>query len=134
MQWSHGTKNGEIRRNGKEHLQYTPTIPSIQGSYTPGTTTETSNYPTLWDGTSTTGQWTNVSPVNLCTNVIRKPDSEQKCRNKNNIKTGKSRRSNKKKNRFKNFCIYYNNVRGIKSKLTSLTDIVAELNPHVEYG
>ena len=34
-------------------------------------------------------------------------------------------------NRFKNLCVYYNNIRGVKSKITSLEEIINEINPHI---
>ena len=64
------------------------------------------------------------------TKRYNKYDNNNNNKNKNNTKR-KTRRSNKNKNRFKNFCVYYNNIRGINSKITSLKDIVDEINPHI---
>ena len=37
-----------------------------------------------------------------------------------------------KTNRFKNICVYYTNIRGVKSKITSLEEIVNEIGPQEE--
>ena len=57
-------------------------------------------------------------------------DHHSRSSEKNNRKN-KNRRSNKNKNRFKNFCVYYTNIRGVKSKITTLEEIVNEINPHI---
>ena len=52
-------------------------------------------------------------------------------RTANKDKRVKVRRSKKNKNMFKKFTLYYNNIRGIKSKVESLKEIVKEEKPHI---
>ena len=46
-------------------------------------------------------------------------------------KRKKTRRSKTNQNTFKNMSIYYINIRGVKSKINSLREIVEEQNPHI---
>ena len=66
------------------------------------------------------------------TNELRKPtDAIQTCIKKRNTKPKKKKRRKKSKQLYKNFKIYYVNIRGIKSKLESLKQIINEQNPTV---
>ena len=48
-----------------------------------------------------------------------------------NKKNKKSRRGKVIKNKFKNLKIYYVNIRGVKSKIDTLTNIIEEEKPHI---
>ena len=47
------------------------------------------------------------------------------------MKRKKTRRSKKNQNIYKNFRIYYNNIRGVKSKINSLREIIDQQEPHI---
>ena len=60
------------------------------------------------------------------TKSIKKKNKEQK-----NKKSKKVRRAESSEKKLKKMSVYFNNVRGIKSKMESLKEIIEELQPDV---
>ena len=67
----------------------------------------------------------------LSTGGIEGKKGNKKGDKKGSMKDKKCRRSKRNQNKFKKLKVYYANVRGIKSKITSMKEIIKEIKPHI---